>query len=139
MPSPPGMVSAGGDGANAGMSKVDMPKCRLSYCQIHLVKRRFEAGGPNAARSTDIAYVKTRQGWLHPALVMDIWSRRIAGRSMGPGITAELADEALKMAVSRRNPPEGCLHHSDSKNVASRFCGNRNGAVSCSRDRIAAS
>lgn len=104
-----------------------------------LVKRRFEAGGPNAARFADIAYVKTRQGWLYLALVMDIWSRRIAGRSTGPNITAELADEALKMAMARRNPPEGCVHHSDSKNVASRFCGNRNGAVSCSRDRIAAS
>ena len=78
-----------------------------------LVKRRFEAGGPNAARFADIAYVKTRQGWLHLALVMDIWSRRIAGRSTGPNITAELADEALKMAMARRNPPEGCVHHSD--------------------------
>ncbi len=78
-----------------------------------LVKRRFEAGGPNAARFADIAYVKTRQGWLYLALVMDIWSRRIAGWSMGPNITAELADEALKMALARRNPPEGCVHHSD--------------------------
>ena len=56
-----------------------------------LVKRRFEAGGPNAARFADIAYVKIRQGWLHPALVMDIWSRRIAGRSIGSNIAAELA------------------------------------------------
>lgn len=78
-----------------------------------LVKRRFEAGGPNAARFAGIAYVKTRQGWPYLALVMDIWSRRIVGWSMGPNITAELADEALKMAVSRRNPPEGCVHHSD--------------------------
>ena len=44
---------------------------------------------------------------------MDIWSRRIVGWSMGPNITAELADEALKMALARRNPPEGCVHHSD--------------------------
>ena len=80
---------------------------------LDLAGRRFEAGGPNAAWFTDITYVKTRQGWLHPAPVMDIWSRRIVGWSMGPSITAELADEALKMAVSRRNPPEGCVHHSD--------------------------
>lgn len=44
---------------------------------------------------------------------MDIWSRRIVGWSMGPNITAELADEALKMAPARRNPPEGCVYHSD--------------------------
>ena len=78
-----------------------------------LVKRRFEAGGPNAARFADITYVKTRQGRLHLALVMDIWSRRIVGWSMGPNITAELADEALKMALARRNNPRGCVHHSD--------------------------
>ena len=91
------------------------------------------------ARFADIAYVKTRRGWLYPALVMGIWSRRVVGWSTGPSITAGLADDALKMALARRNPPEGCAHHGDSKNVASRFCGNRNGAVSCSRDRIAAS
>lgn len=65
-----------------------------------LVGRRFEADGPDMARLADIAYVKTRQGWLYLALVMDIWSRRIVGRSMGPNITAELADEALKMALA---------------------------------------
>jgi len=80
---------------------------------LDLVGRRFEADGPNTAWFADITYVKTRQGWMYLALVMDIWSRRIVGWSMGPNITAELADEALKMAVSRRNPPEGCVHHSD--------------------------
>ena len=65
--------------------------------------------GPNMAWFADIAYVKTRQGWLYLALVMDIWSRRIVGWSMGPNITAELADEALRMALARRNLPEGCV------------------------------
>lgn len=72
-----------------------------------LVKRRFEAGGPNAAWFADIAYVKTRQSWLYLALVMDIWSRRIVGWSMAPNITAELADEALKIALARRNNQRG--------------------------------
>lgn len=53
------------------------------------------------------------QGWLYLALVMDIWSRRIVGWSMGPNITADLADEALRMAVTRRSPSEGCVNHSD--------------------------
>ena len=79
-----------------------------------LVGRRFEADdGPNIARFADIAYVKTRQGWLYPALVTGIWSRRVAGWSMGPSITAELADDALKMALARRNPPDGCVRHGD--------------------------
>lgn len=78
-----------------------------------LVGRRFEADGPDMAWFANITYVKTRQGWLYLALAMDIWSRRIVGWSMGPNITAELADEALKMVLARRNPPEGCVHHSD--------------------------
>lgn len=63
------------------------------------MKRRFGADGPNAARFADIAYVKTRQGWLYPALATGIWSRRVAGWSMGPSITAELVDDALKMVL----------------------------------------
>lgn len=78
-----------------------------------LVGRKFRADGPNAAWFADITYVKTRQGWLYLALVMDIWSRRIVGWAMGPNITAELADEALRMALARRNDPKGCIHHSD--------------------------
>lgn len=59
-----------------------------------LVGRRFEADGPNMAWFADITYVKTRRGWLYLSLVMDIWSRRIVDWSMGPNITAELADDA---------------------------------------------
>ena len=55
----------------------------------------------------------TRQGWLCLALATGMWSRRIVGWSMGPNITAELADDALKAALARRNPSEGCVHHSD--------------------------
>ena len=95
---------------------------------------------PNMAWFADITYVKTRQGWLYLALVMDIWSRRIIGdgrwaRTSRP----ELADEALRMALARRNPPEGCVHHSDSRIVASRFCGGGDAVVSCNRARVAAS
>ena len=78
-----------------------------------LARRRFSADGPNMAWFADIACVKTRQGWLYLALAMSIWSRRIVGWAMGPSITAELADEAPKMALARRNNPEGCIHHSD--------------------------
>ncbi len=51
--------------------------------------------------------------WLYLALVMDIWSRRIVGWAMGPNITAELADETLKVALARRSSPRGCIRHSD--------------------------
>ncbi len=78
-----------------------------------LVRRRFDADGPDQAWFADITYVRTHQGWPYLAVVMDIWSRRIVGWSMGDRIDARLADDALRMAIARRRPPEGCLHHSD--------------------------
>ena len=78
-----------------------------------LVRRDFSARGPNEAWFADITYVRTRQGWLYMAAVMDVWSRKVVGWSMGPRMTAALADDALRMAIERRRPPEGCIHHSD--------------------------
>lgn len=78
-----------------------------------LVKRDFSADGPNGAWFADITYVKVRTGWVYLAVVMDIWSRRIVGWSMGPRIGAALADDALRMAIARRRPGRGCIHHSD--------------------------
>lgn len=77
------------------------------------VRRDFSADGPDEAWFADITYVRTHQGWLYLAVVMDIWSRRIVGWSMSARMTAELADDALKMAIARRRPPEGRVHHSD--------------------------
>lgn len=78
-----------------------------------LVKRGFSADGPDEARFAGITYVRAHQGRPYLAVVMDIWSRRIVGWSMSARMTAELADDALKMAIARRRPPEGCAHHSD--------------------------
>lgn len=78
-----------------------------------LVKRHFDADGPDQAWFADITYVRTYQGWLYLAVVMDMWSRRVVGWSMGDRIDARLADDALRMAIARRRPPDGCFHHSD--------------------------
>ena len=109
------MRERGWRGVTRACAKRHSGEKRASKCEsaLDLVGCRFEAGGPNMAWFSDISYVKTRQGWLYLALVMDVWSRRIVGWSMGPSITAELADEALKMALVRRNLSEGCVHHSD--------------------------
>ena len=77
------------------------------------VRREFRADGPNRARFADITYARTHQGWIHPAVVMDIWSRGTVGRSMAPRMAAELVDDALRMAIARRRPPRGRIHHSD--------------------------
>ena len=78
-----------------------------------LVRREFSADGPNRAWFADITYVRTHRGWPCLAVVMGIWSRMIVGWSMSDRMTAGLADDALRMAIARRRPKEGCVHHSD--------------------------
>lgn len=78
-----------------------------------LVKRDFGADGPDRLWFADITYVRTHQGWLYLAVVMDVWSRMIVGWSMSASMAAELADDALKMAMARRRPGKGCVHHGD--------------------------
>ena len=60
------------------------------------VRREFSADGPNRAWFAGITYVSTHRGWLYLAVVMDIWSRMIVGRSMSDWMTAGLADDALR-------------------------------------------
>lgn len=78
-----------------------------------LVRRGFSADGPDGARFAGIAYARTRQGWPCLAVVMDIWPRMTVGWSMSDRMGAELADDALKMAIARRRPGKGCAHHGD--------------------------
>ena len=78
-----------------------------------LVRREFCADGPNRAWFADITYVRTHQGWPCLAGRHGLWSRGTVGWSMAPRMAAELADDALRMAIARRRPPRGCIHHSD--------------------------
>ena len=61
----------------------------------------------------DITYVPTRQGWLYLAAVLDVYSRLIVGWAMSDRPQQELASNALAMALSRRQPKPGTIHHSD--------------------------
>lgn len=78
-----------------------------------LVRRDFSADGPDGARFADITCVRAHQGWPCPAVVMDIWPRMVVGWPMSDRMGAELADDALKMAIARRRPGRGCVHRSD--------------------------
>ena len=78
-----------------------------------LVDRRFEAERPNALWLADLTYVPTREGFLFLAVVMDMYSRRVVGWSMRDDLKAELVVDALAMAVARRRPKPGLVHHSD--------------------------
>ena len=88
-----------------------------------LVDRSFTASRPNELWCADIKYVRTWQGWLYLAAVMDCYSRRIVGWAMRGDLEAELVVDALEMAVARRRPAPGLIHHSDqgSQYVSLRF------------------
>lgn len=79
----------------------------------NLLNREFKAAALNRKWVTDITYVDTGEGWLYVAAVLDLFSRKIVGWSMAGHLRTELAAEALKMALARRNPGSGLLHHSD--------------------------
>ena len=78
-----------------------------------LVKRDFSAKGPDQLWVADITQVRTWAGWLYLAVVLDAWSRRIVGWAMAPHMKAELVGDALDMAIRRRQPRGGVVHHSD--------------------------
>ena len=78
-----------------------------------LVNRDFSAEGPDELWVADITQVRTRAGWLYLAVVLDVWSRRIVGWAMAPRMPAELVGDALRMAISTRQPKGPVIHHSD--------------------------
>lgn len=75
--------------------------------------RQFERAQPDQAWVTDITYIWTSEGWLYLAIVLDLCSRFAVGWAMNDRITDELTLEALGMALQRRRPAQGLLHHSD--------------------------
>lgn len=75
--------------------------------------RRFTATMPNEKWVSDITYVRTHQGWLYLAVVLDLFSRYVVGWAMEPYLNDRLTLKALRMALARRRPPAGLLHHSD--------------------------
>ncbi|EGL9279964.1 IS3 family transposase [Salmonella enterica] len=79
----------------------------------NLLKQDFYASGPNQKWSGDITYLRTDEGWLYLAVVIDLWSRAVIGWSMSSRMTAQLACDALQMALWRRKRPENVIVHTD--------------------------
>jgi putative transposase len=77
-----------------------------------LVKRKFEADAPNRLWVADMTYVPSWAGFLYLAIVLDVWSRRVIGWSMGEQMTTDLVLAALNMALEQRKPTD-VIHHSD--------------------------
>ena len=78
-----------------------------------LVERDFRPDGPNQTWSADITYISTWEGFLYLAHVQDLFSRLIVGWSMADHLRSELVVDALEMALARRRPDRGLIHHSD--------------------------
>jgi transposase InsO family protein len=85
---------------------------KLPVAPNHLAQQ-FQASAPNEKWVSDITYVWTREGWLYVAVVMDLYSRRIIGWALAQTQETTLVVAALQMAIGRRQPQSGTLHHSD--------------------------
>ncbi|WP_396017026.1 IS3 family transposase [Escherichia coli] len=79
----------------------------------NLLEQDFYASGPNQKWAGDITYLRTDEGWLYLAVVIDLWSRAVIGWSMSPRMTAQLACDALQMALWRRKRPRNVIVHTD--------------------------
>jgi len=78
-----------------------------------LVRRDFRVAAPDRLWVADITYVRTDEGWLYLAAILDAWSRRVVGWALAEHLRAELALGALAMAIAARRPAPGLVHHSD--------------------------
>ncbi len=79
----------------------------------NLLARDFKPTQPNQVWSSDLTYIPTTEGWLYLAVTLDLYARRVVGWAMEATMPAELPLRALQMAIDRRNPVAGLLHHSD--------------------------
>jgi putative transposase len=79
----------------------------------NLLAQQLPPSGPDQAWATDITYLRTAEGWLYVAAILDLWSRRIVGWSCSSTLHVALVQEALSRALRLRRPPRGLLHHSD--------------------------
>lgn len=79
----------------------------------NLLAQDFVATRPNEKWVADITYIDTDEGWLYLAAVLDLYARTIVGWSMADHLHSALVEDALKMALGRRFPLDGLLHHSD--------------------------
>ena len=79
----------------------------------NLLNQNFNPVGPNQVWAGDVTYLKTGEGWMYLAIVMDLFSRRIVGWHISKRMTTDLVCKAMIMAYNLRQPPKGLVFHSD--------------------------
>ena len=106
-----------------GKTTISVPGVRVAD---DLVERDFNPQAPNRLWTSDIKYVSTWEGTLYLATVIDCYSRRVVGWAMRSDMQAELVLDALEMAIGRRRPGAGLVHHSDQgSQYVALLCGRR--------------
>jgi len=118
------------------------PYGRPSIITPNKLQREFTVEHPYRAWVTHITYIRTWQGWLYLAVVMDLFTRKVVGWSMKPTLARALVLDAILMAVWRRRPKQKVLIHSDQgtqygSDDWQRFCRNYNLEPSESRGATA--
>ncbi len=107
------MREAGLEGCMRGRRRATTHRGERAAGVEDLVKRSFAATQVDKIWVADITYVATREGFLYLAFILDVHSRRIVGWAMESHLKTELVVDALRMAVWRRKPAPGLVHHSD--------------------------
>ncbi len=79
----------------------------------NILDRQFDVSGRDQVYVGDITYLRTQEGWLYLAVVIDLHSRKVVGWSMGSRMKAQLVCDALTMAIWQRRPRSGLVVHSD--------------------------
>jgi putative transposase len=93
-----------------GRTTIRVPGVRVAD---DLVERQFRPLGPDVLWIADITYLRTWEGWLYLAAAQDAYSRLVVGWSVADHMRSELVVDALEMALWRRRPEPGLVHHSD--------------------------
>lgn len=79
----------------------------------NLLNQNFNPVAPNQVWAGDVTYLKTGQGWMYLAIVMDLYARRIVGWHIDKRMTTDLVSKAMMKAYNLRQPPKGLVFHSD--------------------------
>ena len=93
--------------------KVTTKQDSAASFSANLLNGKFEAEMKNQIWSSDITYIRTNEGWMYLAVVLDVYNREIIGWSLSQRVASDLVVKALTMAVSKRKPQSGVIFHSD--------------------------
>ncbi|MGS3451288.1 IS3 family transposase [Klebsiella electrica] len=107
------LMKRAGIKAQVGYRSPRARKGEASIVSPNRLQRQFNPDAPDERWVTDITYIRTHEGWLYLAVVVDLFSRKIIGWSMQTRMTKDIVLNALLMAVWRRNPQKKVLVHSD--------------------------